>query len=74
MTDDSKGCAIMNKHERTMTCKNCGHHKSYHTTNGWGNNRVEEIQCQANVPIGSETTCGELGNCKRFHSIEGTFV
>lgn len=69
-----EGFRKMNKREQSMTCKNCGHHKSYHTINGWGKYRIKEIQCQVNVPIGSETTCGGIGNCKRFCSIDGHMI
>ena len=59
----------MNKRERSMTCKNCGHHKSYHQTQTSGRRKYAEIECCVNVPIGSENTCGGIGNCKRFHSL-----
>jgi len=56
----------MNKRERSMTCKNCGHHKSYHQYLA-GNQSAEEIECRFDL-------CGKRGNCKRFHSLNGDLI
>tara|TARA_R100000963_G_C4575453_1_gene58610 strand:+ start:321 stop:509 length:189 start_codon:yes stop_codon:yes gene_type:complete len=62
----------MNKRERSITCKNCGHDKFCHTFGGSGGRRIE-VKCFYQ-PYPETKTCAELGNCKRFHSIEGDYV
>jgi len=64
----------MNKHEQSMTCKNCGHHKTYHQTQNSGERKFAEIECIVNIPTGSKFTCGGIGNCKRFCSIDGHMI